>query len=296
MRHSVEGIKRQRGSVLVMTSIFSFAVFLVGLSYLTVVHGVVDEVQRTLEITRGKYAAMSAEKAAREYLNHHNPSTDHRLGRVHYYDNVYYDALISYGGQSSDDGFSYNTNYVIEGYGYSSTYTGGQRDFKIRSGSKQETFADYLYLTDQETDMVWGNTIYFWSPDTLDGKVHSNDHISIMSWADHPVFKKRVSSSANYINPPNNHAEFWEGLYLNAAEIYFPDQAQEVRNYAAGQYTYGSGTTDSVFWLAFLGNGYKLRKSSNRGLTWDDTFDNLPLNPLPASGAMEMLDFDHRAS
>jgi hypothetical protein len=43
---------------------------------------------------------------------------------------------------------------------------------------------------------------------------------------------KRVTSSASYLDPPDNHAAFDEGYYLNQAEIHFPDRADEIRRHS----------------------------------------------------------------
>ncbi len=52
-------------------------------------------------------------------------------------------------------------------------------------------FSDYLYLTNHETT-VFDEIIWFWTPDTMDGAVHSNDFIGIKF---SPQFHDRISTS-----------------------------------------------------------------------------------------------------
>ena len=268
-----------------MATVLSFAMFLVGLTYLGLVDRTVMETEDFLRKIQSRYSSEAGEKEANVYAAINTPSHDYRLRTKKYYGDVEYEGLVTFGGYSQGM-YSMDATYITVGIGRAYSSDGTEYEYRVSSGHRSETFADYLYITDAETDMVWGQTIYFWSPDTLDGKVHTNDHISIMPWSDRPVFKKRVTSSASYISPPDHHAEFWEGLYLNQPEITFPDQAEEVRAYAGGMYTYGTGHPDSVYWLAFLGDGYKVRRSANRGNTWDMDFDELPLIPLPPAGAI----------
>jgi hypothetical protein len=268
-----------------MATVLSFAMLIVGLSYLTLVNRMVMETDRHLTFDQAMYAAAARMMDELVYAKVYSPGHDHHMERTGYYGNVEYEGSIEFGGYTEGP-YGQNANYIATGISYAFTHSGVTDAYRVYSAYKAETFADYLYITDAETDMVWGETIYFWTPDTLDGKVHTNDHISIMPWYDEPVFKKRVTSSASFIYPPDNNAHFEEGLYLNMPEIYFPDQADEVRGYAGSQYTHGSGHPDSAYWLAFLGEGYKLRLSGNRGSSWHMDFDELPLLPLPPMGAI----------
>jgi len=285
MKLSVANGHRQRGSVLVMATVLSFAMFLVGLTYLSMVNRIMLDTDLYLTRVGSFYSSIAGMMDEMVYTAVYSPGHDHHSGRREYYGDVDYEGYSVFGGYYGGI-YSTDATYTVVGIGYSFSNSGIEYEYRVSSGYQSETFADYLYITDAETDLVWGQRIYFWTPDTLDGKVHTNDHISIMEWADRPVFKKRVTSSASFIDPPDNHARFDEGLYLNQPEIFFPDQAAEIRAYAGGLYTYGSDHPDSVYWLAFLGDGYKLRKSGNRGNTWDSAFEDLPLLQLPPSGAI----------
>ncbi len=91
--------------------------------------------------------------------------------------------------------------------------------------------SNFLYLTNIETT-IFGEVIKFWSQDTLDGWVHSNDTIAIMQ---SPVFYDHVSTTAPV---------FWQGpgydpIFVNYPpmfeyrEIQLPTEATEIRNAAA---------------------------------------------------------------
>jgi hypothetical protein len=114
-----------------------------------------------------------------------------------------------------------------------------------------ESFADYLYISNKERDPLRHEPIYFWTPDTLDGKVHSNDTIRIQQDQDRPRFMKRVTTTVNRIEPPGNHARFDEGKGPRAA-IYFPDQATELRLVAG--WTTGTQGPDSLTQIGLSGN------------------------------------------
>jgi hypothetical protein len=274
------------GSVLVMAVVLAFGIFLLGLTYLGFVDRVILDTDDLITRRQAIYAAGAAVMDAAAYAAQFDPGTDHHMKKVKFYSNVEYEAHLDFTGYTGWD-YSVVADYVAVGIGTARSYSGVETRYQVSGGVKHETFADYLYLTVDEHDLVWGHQIYFWTPDTLDGKVHTNDVIHIHPSQDRPVFRKRVTSSASYIYPPDNHARFDEGLYLNQPEIIFPDRAEEVRFYAGPRYTFGSNHPDSVYWLAFLGNVFKVNRSGNRGNTWEDpTWVNLPFWELPPSGAI----------
>jgi len=112
-----------------------------------------------------------------------------------------------------------------------SDYEGYNLTKKISLSFSWESYADFLYISSKERDPVRGEIINFWTPDTLDGKVHSNDTIHIQPSSDAPVFKERVTSTRKAFIPPNNNARFDKGKGWRRA-IVFPDQATEIRNVA----------------------------------------------------------------
>jgi hypothetical protein len=122
-----------------------------------------------------------------------------------------------------------------------------------------ETFADYLYLSHYEEDPVRNVRIRFWGPDTLDGKVHSNDTIHVQQGYGYwPCFKKKVTSCAPYILPFGHQATFEEGFYPSAESIYFPDQAHEIRT-RSYRHNFGTWAPDSATELTFDGQRIYVR-------------------------------------
>ena len=93
---------------------------------------------------------------------------------------------------------------------------------------RNESFAYFLYLTDRERD-IKDSVIYFYTPDTIDGYIHSNDTIHIEGSSDYPVFWKRVTTSSNYM-PRNLHVRFGEGWGYRS-RVVFPDSALEIRRF-----------------------------------------------------------------
>ncbi len=285
MKRSVTNGHRQRGSVLVMATILSFAMFMGGISYLRLVNRMVLETDEYVGLSQSTYARAAGMIDMLEYAAIYSPGHDYRLRKKKYYGNVHYSGYLTYTGQEQGM-YGVNVSYRAIGTGYAKSHSGLSFERTVSSGYISSTFADYLYITNAETDLVNGGRISFWTADTLDGKVHTNDHISIVPGADEPVFYKRVTSSADFIYPSNNNAHFEEGLYLNMPEIKFPDQAKEIRVFAGGQYTYGSYQPNEVYWILLLNGGYKVRVSVNRGNTWIQDFDEIELEPIPPTGAI----------
>lgn len=103
--------------------------------------------------------------------------------------------------------------------------------------------ANFLYLTDIETT-VYGEIIKFWSEDTLDGWVHSNDTISTMGGptGPGPVFYDIVSTTAPLINVVGGTPQFLGGEpLLEYREVYLPTEAREIRDAAAAGGNYFAG-------------------------------------------------------
>ena len=285
MKKSVTNGHRQRGSVLVMATILSFAMLMGGISYLRLANRMVLETDAYVGLNQSAYARTAGMTEELTYAAIYSPGHDHRSRKTKYYGNVQYSAYLTYTGQEQGM-YGVNVSYRAIGIGYATSYSGLSFESSVSSGYISSTFADYLYITNAETDLVNGGRISFWTPDTLDGKVHTNDHISIIPWRDEPVFYKRVTSSADFIYPSDNHAHFEEGLYLNMPEITFPDQAEEIRAYAGEQNTYGSDEFNEVYWILLLNGGYKVILSEDRGNTWLQDFDDVPMEPVPATGAI----------
>ena len=89
----------------------------------------------------------------------------------------------------------------------------------------------FMYLTDIETT-IFGEVISFWGPDTLYGRVHSNDWIAIMG---HPVFYGLVTTCApDFIHGAGYAPEFvnYRPLF-NVDPVLLPEEASKLRAGAA---------------------------------------------------------------
>jgi len=277
--------KGERGSVLVMAVVLSFAMFLLGLSYLGFANQVMMETEELLADEQENYAIYAGITMSDAYARTNNPGSNYHGGLTEFYDGVYYDSYIYFGGY---EGGFYRTdaNYTLVGVGYVNRHSGIKRQSEAYKSIKLETFADYLYLSDVERDTVRHVIIRFWTPDTLDGKVHSNDTLHIMGA---PRFMKKVTSAASTIDPPNNNAQFDEGYKLNAGEIKFPQQADSIRYYT-GYHGWGTFDPDSATEITFSGP-YIYRRYC--GLSIDNTMEcfppfiaSAPVFAIPASGAL----------
>ncbi len=93
----------------------------------------------------------------------------------------------------------------------------------------RESFTDFQYITHSE-HTSFDEIIWFWTYDSLWGRVHSNDFIGVKY---SPHFFGHVSSSQpdlRYWQPGNVHFEEWPRL--GAPIRYFPMQADSLRAYA----------------------------------------------------------------
>jgi hypothetical protein len=279
---------KEKGSVLVMAAVLSFGMFLLGLAYLAFVDQLIKDVDDSIIDSQGRYAAFAGMMDAETYTAMNSPGSNYSLRGVNFYENVTYRPLIYFGGYGQGD-YLYNVDYTVAGVGTADSYSGRGRTYTVSRDINFETYADYLYLSDVERDSVRHVIIRFWTPDTLDGKVHSNDTLHVMG---SPRFIKRVTSSVNTIDPPNNNAHFDDGLYLNQAEINFPDQAEEIRRYT-GYHGWGTSTLDSATEITFSGP-YIYRRYCRTTIDPPDTIINCspehiasaPRFTFPASGAL----------
>ncbi|MCB2211033.1 hypothetical protein KQI52_02845 [bacterium] len=120
--------------------------------------------------------------------------------------------------------------------------------------SQMRTFANYMYLSDIETaappDSSGDDVIWFYTGDTLYGRVHSNDYIGIKQ---SPVFYGPVSTSKDEFREYAASAHFEYEPQFNVPEVYFPEQADDIRNGAANQGNFFSSNNNT--WLyQFEGN------------------------------------------
>lgn len=281
-------IGKEKGSVLVMAAVLSFAMFLLGLAYLGFVDRTIKDVDFSVASAQWRYASTAGMMEGETYAATNNPASNYSSRMTKFYRNVTKGWDIYFGGYEQGD-YLYNVDYTIVGNGEAFSFSGIEGRYVVSRDINFETYADYLYLSDVERDSVRHVIIRFWTPDTLDGKVHSNDTLHVMG---SPRFIKRVTSSANTIDPPYNNAHFDEGLYLNQAEIHFPNRADVIRRYS-GYRGWGTSTLDSATEITFSGP-YIYRRYC--GLEIDPPDTNITCSPgniasaprftFPVSGAL----------
>jgi len=96
--------------------------------------------------------------------------------------------------------------------------------------ARLRSFANYMYLTNREVT-EHNEIIWFWTPDTLYGRTHSNDFIGLKY---SPTFFGPVSTSQSefrYYSPQNIY--FAYPPVFNAPQVNFPHTAQSIRSAAS---------------------------------------------------------------
>jgi hypothetical protein len=274
----------ERGSILVMAVVLSFVTILLGVTFLTFAVTLHNNVSYEIADKQSLYDTHAGLMWG--LADRMNGRDSHGVMRRFYDDNWISYSFSAEGGQDIDIGILNQ----IEIYGHGrSEYEGLNINRRISMSFSWETYADYLYITNSERDPYRHEPIYFWTPDTLDGKVHSNDTIRIMDGDDHPVFKKRVTSTRNVFLPPGNHARFDQGKGPRA-RIVFPDMATELRNTAG--WSTGTSGHDSLTQLVLSDNYIYYRKCGkvNVGGHWKIHCDPAAIGDqyvtIPASGVI----------
>jgi hypothetical protein len=250
----VSSSSNKSGSILVMAAVLSFVTVLLGVTFLTFAVTLHDTIsseirdrQKLYDAYAGALTGLADYIAGRPLQSGLNPFyTDNMKG---------YD-ISNQGNQDIDIGTLHQIK--VTGLGRSEYENSGQSQ-SISVNFSYETYADYLYITNSERDARRHELIYFWTPDTLDGKVHSNDTIHIMDGFDRPRFMKRVTTTPNKVMPPGNHAHYDDPKSPTyRGPINFPDQATELRT-VAGWIT-GTQGHDSLTQLGLSGTYIYYRK------------------------------------
>lgn len=258
---SQTGRNKEEGSVLVMAVVLSFALFVLGLSYLSSVENMdkmvseqIRDAQNIYGLTHNRVTNMLVQTGG-QYPGNFGGWNEFIKDRAWYRDMVSFNSVFQEDGlfYGTARGYGVYTQVMTSFYGSSNPLTRYSVMYEIL-----ETFADYLYLSSCEEDPVRADTIVFWTPDTLDGKVHSNDTIRISATYDRPRFMKKTTSCAPYMLPIHNNATFDEGFFPNADSIYFPDQAEEVRE-KSYRNDIGTLDPDSVTEITFNGQDIIIR-------------------------------------
>jgi len=285
----VSGRSGQQGSVMVMAVVLSFAMFLMGIAYLGTIDRLQQDISTQLSDSQAYYAAYGGMMTGIAQVKSGQIGHDYNGRWQNWYNHVRSRTTVLLGESGYMD-YGIQQGFVIIGNGYS-TFSGwgNSSGKKVSRTFDISTFADYLYLSDKERDPVRHEIVNFWTPDTLDGKVHSNDTLHVSG---SPRFMKRVTSSAPIIVPTYNTAQFDDGLYLNQPRIYFPDQYDEIRIYN-GYPGWGTSSPDSATEITFSGNQIYRRYCGNRIVDDDTVFQCVPSTIsdaysvlVPVSGAL----------
>ena len=145
-----------------------------------------------------------------------------------------------------------------------------------------DNYARYIWFTDRET--YSGTTVWFWTPDHLNGPTHTNAHFNIYG---NPVFEGEVSCGDDYIrfynngnnvnlaqltNPPYDNPDFQNGVDFGAEKSVMPKQALNLRAAASSGGLFLSGNTTVVLTSA----GTMTVTNSKKG--WCNKVMALPAN------------------
>ncbi len=156
---------------------------------------------------------------------------------------------------------------------------------------RNESFADFLYLSCFEYDSLRHARIQFWAADTLDGRIHSNDMIHF--WGNDWHFTKRVTTSSDQSLCLNDSMQFNEGCGFRKP-INFPTRANEIREYNGIVPVLGTFNPDSITQLVLSGTNIYVRRCGPDTLSNGDivircyppSIAEAPAYPVPNSGAV----------
>jgi hypothetical protein len=281
----------ERGSVLVMAVVMSFISILLGVTFLTFAVTLHNDITNQIADKQALYDAHAGIMMA--IADQQDGNNFHEGLRNFYDQNLAGYTVISRGHQ--EEGMTSATQYKFLGQGRS-LLENGTMTRQITADFSDESYADYLYISSRERDSLRHVIINFWTPDTLDGKVHSNDTIHIQPEPpnDAPLFLKRVTSTRNAFVPQGNHARF-AGTKGYSGKIIFPDQAEEIRYYnGLRDLGWGTGNAhDSLTQLTLSGSNIYMRKCGLYHINGRDslrcdppTIDGGVCVPIPASGCV----------
>lgn len=295
-------MKSNRGSVLMWAVVMSLCTILVGTAYLMLASTFNKLYVWDLGRVENIYVKYSGLKIAQNNYVGTRPPTPNGTT---YWNDYFGSSRFGYGielNKSGSQGLAAWSDYAIWGIGETSCDNGNMiwRD-TVLYGYGVETFADYLWLTNDEHEYSTGDSILWWTPDTLDGRVHSNGYLFIHGTQNRPLFLKQVSTCKPDTKPPRStysaNLVFKGGFVPSASRIIFPDQADSVRRYAHGQWLIGRA--DSVlrkmYYIRFFnGNQFKvLEKPRNSSFTFDTSMSTpgvgwsaVGFRDIPLSGAI----------
>ncbi|HEB84772.1 MAG TPA: hypothetical protein ENI92_07180 [Bacteroidetes bacterium] len=241
--------RRRRGSLLVNTMILLFLLILTGFAFMRWAADEVYQADFDLARTQAYYIAMQgALQQGMVYLRSRSVEElpPHEVPFRPGSNEVYGDyvgrvvsgnikPVIDYDETVSE--FEQRREYTITSTGQVNFFDGTSgRTVPVRRSVQMRvrlrSYANYMYLTNYETTR-FGEVIWFWTPDTLYGRVHSNEQIAIkMS----PRFLGPVSTTADdFLHGSGYNPYFAFEPQFNVPPVHFPETLSELRN-AAGAY------------------------------------------------------------
>jgi hypothetical protein len=281
-----EKITNKRGSVMIMAVILAMVITLLGVSFLSFAFYAANANQHELSYHQAFYNSQSG---AVQGLLDIGKGRIHLPGWKEFYEDNYYDyVIIPAGINSANYGFC---NYKrVVGKGVSRSGDASENSETILMARDVLSFADFEYLTHQERDSLRHVLIRFGTPDTFNGMVHTNDTIHISSGYDAPVFLERLTTSANYIDPPMNHARFAKGWGFRSP-VTFPDNIDNLLNYSG--YDWGTVGPDSLTQIVLSGQQIRMRKCGLRRINnvdsiccYPNTLADAPVYSPPTTGVI----------
>jgi len=135
-------------------------------------------------------------------------------------------------------------NGTIRRYRITSTGSFGNMNRVLTNYMQVDNYSRYIWFTNSET--YNGTTVWFWTPDSLNGPTHTNAHFNIYG---SPVFAGEAQSADDYIrfynngnninlsqltNLPYDNPNFQQGLTFGVDPITMPAQALNLRSAASG--------------------------------------------------------------
>ncbi len=300
-------LKNQSGSVLIMAVIMSIIIVILGTAFMKFVDHTRQLITWDIAESQARYAANAGilignlEYEIRGGLPDGYRSSTFRLAK-----NVNYDYEIRIN-NIAEYGLSTIIKYVVLGNGYASTYEFEDPiEYTVGWAAGAQSFADWLYLTDRETQEyrpAYACTLRFWGPDTLDGKVHSNDKLCFQfgngGW---PAFLEFVTSCSTRFSFDPSPGPPYESIFLGGYElgysyIYLPNTADSVRLYNGITPVLGNPSPDIVTEITLdYGTIYvryrtadSLSREDPSSWVWLGGADHYTLGemyPVPSSGAL----------
>ena len=121
---------------------------------------------------------------------------------------------------------------------------------KARLRITRQLMAHYFYLTEYEQTR-FGEMIYFWNHDTLQGRVHTNSEFAFTGG----LFTKLVTQTGSRVYGNSSAAIFRQGFRTNVPQVEFPVFAQSIRDAAAASGTWlNTSDCQYIYGLQFQGS------------------------------------------